>query len=34
MIEFYTLAFLSYGVAVEVVVPAAQVVIAFAQGLV
>tara|TARA_R110002012_G_scaffold93778_1_gene227518 strand:+ start:566 stop:670 length:105 start_codon:yes stop_codon:yes gene_type:complete len=34
MIEFYTLAIISYGVAVEVVVPAVQVVIAFAQGLV
>ena len=34
MIEFYTLAFLSYGVAVEVVIPAAQAGIAFVQGLV
>ena len=34
MIEFYTLAIISYGVAVEWVIPAAQAGMAFFQGLV
>jgi len=34
MIEFYTLALLTYGVAVEVVIPVAQAGIALVQGLV